>query len=303
MESGEEKGSGRAQNSNFLGGSIGSAAGQNAVGDSRSHVEGESSNGKEPDVPLDSGDPSGGPRSCEEQIAGDHNIARMENTLIGKFYGMRLNIEVVCGFVKRKWNLKGQVDVVAMNKGCLSFSFSCEEDRKNILSNVGREKKFVVQVLVWIKLLGLPMEYWDEDVFARIANAFGELITIDPVTTSRRRLIYARICIGVGPETDMPEEIEIEKLGKWKQNIVYETIPFQCFHCKKVGHWAKKCQSNVVKSQSQRKVWKKVDNSLKASHSDGLDQEKQSQVGRKEEVLVRELGNEMKKGDNENSTH
>ncbi|XP_059076646.1 uncharacterized protein LOC131875927 [Cryptomeria japonica] len=201
----------------------------------------------------------------------------MENTLIGKFYGMRPNIEVVRGFVKRKWNLKGQVDVVAMNKGCLSFSFSCEEDHMNILCNetwairkylmyiqkwypnARREKKFVVQVPIWIKLLGLPIKYWEEDVFARIANAFRELIAIDPVTASRRRLIYASNC--------------------------------------KVGHWAKKCPSNVVKSQSQAKVWKKVDNSLKASHSDGLDQEKQSQVGRREEVLVRELGNETKRGD------
>ncbi|XP_057848241.2 uncharacterized protein LOC131058428 [Cryptomeria japonica] len=170
--------------------------------------------------------------------------------------------------------------------------------------NAGREDKFVVQVPVWIKLPGLPMEYWEEDVFVGIANSFGELIAIDPVMASRRRLIYARICVGVEPEMDMPEEIEIEsKLGKPMQNIVYESIPFACFHCKKVGNWAKKCPSNVVKSQSQTKVWKKVDNSLKASPSDGLDQEKQSRVGRTKKVLVRELGNETKKGDNDNIFH
>lgn len=37
----------------------------------------------------------------------DHNIARIESTLIGKFFGARPNIEVVRGFIKRKWNLKG----------------------------------------------------------------------------------------------------------------------------------------------------------------------------------------------------
>ncbi|XP_059075280.1 uncharacterized protein LOC131875230 [Cryptomeria japonica] len=164
--------------------------------------------------------------------------------------------------------------------------------------NAGREDKFLVQVPIWIKLPGLPMEYWEEDVFTGIANSFGELITIDLVTASRRRLIYARIYVGVGAKTDMPEEIEIEsKLGKWMQKIVYESIPFACFHCKKVGHWAKRCRSNVVKSQSQTKVWKKVDNSLKVSPSDYSDQEKQSQVGRIEEVLARESGNEMKKGE------
>ncbi|XP_059070621.1 uncharacterized protein LOC131860254 [Cryptomeria japonica] len=246
----------------------------------------------------------------------------METTLIGKFFWPRPNIEVVCGFVKRKWNLKGQVDVVTMNKECLSLSFSCEEDRRNILCNgtwaigkysmyiqkwypnAGREDKFVVQVPVWIKLPRLPMEYCEEDVFAGIANAFGELIAIDPIMTSRRRLIYARICVGVGPEMNMPEEIEIEsKLGKWMLNIDYESIPFACFHCKKFGHWAKKCPSNVVQSQSQTKVWKKVDNALKALPLDDPDQKKQSHVGRTEEELVRELGNEKKKGDNDKITH
>lgn len=68
----------------------------------------------------------------------------------------------------------------------------------------------MVQVPVWIKLLGLPMEYWEEDVFAGITNAFWELITIDPVMTSRRRLIYARNYVGMGLKMDMLEEIEIE---------------------------------------------------------------------------------------------
>ncbi|XP_059066344.1 uncharacterized protein LOC131857660 [Cryptomeria japonica] len=145
--SGEEKGSGQAQNSIFLGGRTGSVAGQYATGDSGSPLEGESSDGREPDVPLDSGDPGGGPRPREGQIAA------------GKGNGQ------------------------------------------------------------------------------------------------------------------------------------------------KVGHWAKKCPSNAIKSQSQTKVWKKVDNSLKASPFDGLDQEKQSQVGRTEEVSVRELGNDMKKGDNEKTAH
>lgn len=142
-----------------------------------------------------------------------------------------------------------------MNKGYLSFSFSCEEDHRQILCNgtwmigkyimyiqkwypnSGLDDEFVVQVPIWIKLPGLPMEYWEEDMFAGIDNAFGELLSIDPVTASKRRLIYARIRVGVGPDTDMPEEIEIDsKLGKWMQKIIYESIPFACFHCKRVGH-------------------------------------------------------------------
>lgn len=59
----EEKGNGQAQNSIFSGERSGSAAGQHATGDSGSPLEEKSSDGKEPEAHLDSGDPGGGPRS------------------------------------------------------------------------------------------------------------------------------------------------------------------------------------------------------------------------------------------------
>ena len=57
------------------------------------------------------------------------------------------------------------------------------------------------------------MEY----VFQGIANAFGELLCMDLVTVSRRRLTYARICVGVLQGMDMPEVISLKsELGIWK---------------------------------------------------------------------------------------
>ncbi|XP_059073315.1 uncharacterized protein LOC131874092 [Cryptomeria japonica] len=53
----EEKGNGRAKNSNFLGGRTRLAARQLVAGDSGSPLEGESLDGKEPNAHLDSRDP------------------------------------------------------------------------------------------------------------------------------------------------------------------------------------------------------------------------------------------------------
>ena len=63
----------------------------------------------------------------------DKNISCMDLTLIGRILGSRRNIEVVRTYVSKKWKLKGQVDITAMAKGCLSLSFSCEEDKWDIL--------------------------------------------------------------------------------------------------------------------------------------------------------------------------
>ena len=63
----------------------------------------------------------------------DKKVSCMDSTLVGRFLGARPNIEDVRAFVCKKWKLKGQVDIIAMAKGCLSFCFSCDEDKQDIL--------------------------------------------------------------------------------------------------------------------------------------------------------------------------
>ena len=63
----------------------------------------------------------------------DHNILSMVNTLVGKFVGPRPNIDLVRTFTRRKWDLKGHVEVTAMAKGFIFFEFSCSEDFSRIL--------------------------------------------------------------------------------------------------------------------------------------------------------------------------
>ncbi|XP_059076809.1 uncharacterized protein LOC131876053 [Cryptomeria japonica] len=156
----------------------------------------------------------------------------MSSSLMGKFMGPRPNIEVVRAYVKRKWALKGNVEILALPKGLLTFSFSCEEDKIKILYgrtwlvgktalvlqkwhlNLNMSESLLVQVPVWVKLPGLPLEYWVESIFSGIASSFGELLSIDPITASRRSLTNARFCVGIAHDADMPEQIDIvSKLG------------------------------------------------------------------------------------------
>ncbi|XP_057846960.2 uncharacterized protein LOC131056719 [Cryptomeria japonica] len=201
----------------------------------------------------------------------EHNISLMAMTLVGKFLGPRSNIDVVKVFAKCKWALKGQVEITAMSKGALSMAFSCEEDMSMVLCDapwlivkstlalqkwspmMALNESFFVQVSVWVKLSGLPLELWVEDVFKGIASSFGELLSMDPITTARRRLTFARICVGVMQGMDMPLSIKINsRLGKWIQPMEYESVPFACFHYKKSGHTARKCPLQVVKENEKK---------------------------------------------------
>ena len=53
----------------------------------------------------------------------------------------------------------------------------------------------------------------------------------------------------------MPEVISLKsELGVWQQNIEYESIPFAYFHCKKSGHWAKKCPTLIFSQKKSKKI-------------------------------------------------
>ena len=71
-------------------------------------------------------------------------------------------------------------------------------------------------------------------MFQGIAQTFGELVSLDPVMVSRKRMSYAIFCVGVTQGVDMPESISLtSKLGIWDQRIEYDSFPFVCFQCKK----------------------------------------------------------------------
>ena len=184
----------------------------------------------------------------------------MASTLIGKFLGPRPNIDDVRTFIKKKWDLKGQVLVMAMAKGFMSFDFSCMKDLSNILcegqwaigrstlvlqkwsSKLNLNDSFFVQAPVWVRSPKMPLEFWNEDVFVGLARYFGEILSIDLIIASKRCLNYVHICIGVREGTYMPETMVFHsKLGVHVQKMIYETMFFACFLCLKSSHKENQC--------------------------------------------------------------
>ncbi|XP_057838835.1 uncharacterized protein LOC131048780 [Cryptomeria japonica] len=85
------------------------------------------------------------------------------------------------------------------------------------------------------------------------------------MTATKSRLFFAHIYVNVNQMMDMPQYIEIiSKLGKWTQAIEYESLLFACFHCKKLGHWAKSCPlkkgKNNKNDSSVKQKWQTKEN-------------------------------------------
>lgn len=130
----------------------------------------------------------------------------MEFTLVGKFLGAHQDIDGLRNMVKRKWALCGKVDIMLMMSGFFSFVFTCKEDLNMVLCggpwffgnitlmikkwepNMDMSDAFFLTTMVWVRLLGLLLEFWHEEIFEGIVGSFGELIAIDNGMDTRSKL-------------------------------------------------------------------------------------------------------------------
>ncbi|KAL0445010.1 UNVERIFIED_CONTAM: hypothetical protein Slati_2223700 [Sesamum latifolium] len=65
------------------------------------------------------------------------------------------------------------------------------------------------QVLVWIKLRHLPVEFWMEDGLSTVASGVGKPLYPDSITTACTRLDFARVCVMLDYDSTLPKHIVV----------------------------------------------------------------------------------------------
>ena len=96
---------------------------------------------------------------------------------------------------------------------------------------------------VWIRLSGLPIEYYESSVLKDIGLAIRPVLRIDTQIVMEVRGCFARLCIQVNFDKLI---IKLIKIGGLRQPMQYEGINALCFSCGHVGHKTEGCL-NVMK--------------------------------------------------------
>lgn len=65
---------------------------------------------------------------------------------------------------------------------------------------------------MWVRLLELPIEFYDAAVLREIGSAIGPILCIDSYTTSESKGSYARLCVQVDLEKPFITSIRVGKL-------------------------------------------------------------------------------------------
>ncbi|KAF1864526.1 hypothetical protein Lal_00021951 [Lupinus albus] len=68
----------------------------------------------------------------------------------------------------------------------------------------------------WVKVLGLPQEYWSPRIIFSITGGVGTPISLNEATTNRTFGHFSKVLVEVNLKDNLPDQILVEKEGKAK---------------------------------------------------------------------------------------
>ncbi|KAE8712914.1 hypothetical protein F3Y22_tig00110221pilonHSYRG00110 [Hibiscus syriacus] len=104
-------------------------------------------------------------------------------------------------------------------------------------------EKHPSQVIVWVRLLGLPYRYYSKSIFHRIAMVIGQVVKLDYSTNSGERGCFDRLAVSVNLNKLL---IPCIKINNFCQKIEYEGLQQICFHCGVYRYSKESCGSAEV---------------------------------------------------------
>ncbi|XVF04467.1 hypothetical protein REPUB_Repub05bG0085400 [Reevesia pubescens] len=183
-------------------------------------------------------------------------------TLIVKLLGCVLGFQMLTSQIKNLWHLEGCYKIVDLGHDYYLFKFELQSDYRNVLEggpwiigghdltvrqwypNFNPKSDEIQKVLEWIRLLGLPVKYYNFLALTRMTSHIGKVVRFDKHTEEAIRSCYARVCVELDLTKPLLSKI---KVGKLLLSVEYEGINLLCFHYGK-------CITLVITS-NLGKVW------------------------------------------------
>lgn len=98
---------------------------------------------------------------------------------------------------------------------------------------------------VWITLLGLLLDLWNDYALPKICSMIGNPLCTDAMTRRKDRISYARVLIEVDVAKELVLDVTIMLPNRniREQHGIYDNLPKFCFRCKITGHSLKGCKN------------------------------------------------------------
>lgn len=97
----------------------------------------------------------------------------------------------------------------------------------------------------WIRIIGLPQEYWRPRILFAISRGIGIPLSHDDATINKYLGHYARVLVDIDLAKPLQDQILVEREGyTFLVGIDYEKLPQFCSSCAIIGHTISNCNKN-----------------------------------------------------------
>lgn len=181
------------------------------------------------------------------------------------------------------WKGLARWGIQTLGKGYFEFTFTKLEDVRRVRSvaswnlNPGFLKLFAwssdfspryqnnTNAQVWVRIYGLPQEYWRKNILFSIVSGVGSPICTDNATgkpmIERTFGHYARVLVDMDLSQTLRYTLLVERVGfAFYVDLDYENLPDFCTHCRNIGHhidickkWYPEGDQKVEKQPVQKK--------------------------------------------------
>ncbi|KAF5191697.1 zinc ion binding / nucleic acid binding protein [Thalictrum thalictroides] len=151
-----------------------------------------------------------------------------EDRVVGFFLDKKLPFNYVKTAVTNKWKTSGEFEM-ALDSDLFYFKFSNLEDKEKVIEEgsfhlagklfiirpwsreVEESRGMIKSVPVWVKLSQVPKDMWSPKGFSFLASAIGKPLFIDKTTEKATMLSFARVCVEVEPNKELPIKIPLDE--------------------------------------------------------------------------------------------
>jgi hypothetical protein len=177
--------------------------------------------------------------------------------VIVKLLGRRIGFKALETRLKQMWVRKGVISIIDLSNDYYLVAFSHEDDQYAALMdgpwfiydhyltvqewkpNFNPVSDTIKEVAVWMRISGLPIEYYDSQILRFIGNIVGKTVKVDKNTLTQERGKYARLCVQVDLTKPL---LAMFTLKGRKYTIEYEGLHMLCMTCGRFGHYKEGCQ-------------------------------------------------------------
>ncbi|PKI39155.1 hypothetical protein CRG98_040456 [Punica granatum] len=97
---------------------------------------------------------------------------------------------------------------------------------------------------IWVQLRKIPLQYFHPKGISYIASAIGKPLYMDRATAIRSRLDYAKVCVEVEVENEIPQFLSVDLGNGYIVEVLVDIpwMPDKCDRCKVFGH---RCNNTI----------------------------------------------------------